>query len=185
VRLPLRARSVPPILLLLYVASPESLAAQLISDTPALTYTRKGMWFNGWLGYGAVDCRGAQTGGLSGGAALGWTLSPQLLLGVGTTDWTRTDYGDRLIIGTLDVRAQFYPEMTGGFFLTGGVGIGYFLTPGTATSTQLGRGVVIGLGYDARIGEKLSITTFINGFGVHTRDPRAHGGQIGVGLTFH
>ena len=81
---------------------------------------RVGMWFNAGLGIGVGD----DIGGGSGNVALGWTLNPHLLLGVGSSDWRMGFDRTTLTMGTLDLRAQFYPEAEGGFFLTGGLGLG-------------------------------------------------------------
>jgi hypothetical protein len=88
-------------------------------------------------------------------------------------------------LGTLDLRIQFYPEVNGGFFLTGGLGLGYFWVSDSGSGADVGRAILIGLGYDARIGENMSITTFVNRAAIHTADPRGSIGQIGVGLTIH
>lgn len=89
-------------------------------------HARKGFWFNGGLGYGSLGCDNCdgREGGLSGGLALGGTLSQKFLLGVGTTGWTKSEGGATLTVGTLDARVRFYPSATGGFFLTGGLGVG-------------------------------------------------------------
>jgi hypothetical protein len=35
------------------------------------------------------------------------------------------------------------------------------------------------------VAENVSVTTFINGVGIHTSDPSGQAVQAGVGLTFH
>lgn len=106
-------------------------------DSPARVHARQGMWVNAGLGVGV----GNDIGGQSGNLVLGWTLSTHFLLGVGTSDW-RTGF-DRatLTMGTLDLRTQFYPEVTGGFFLTGGLGLGYFRLSDSGTGADIGRSV--------------------------------------------
>jgi hypothetical protein len=178
---PPRAKSAPILLLLLLAATPGSLAGQLMSGDSVHIYGRKGMWFNVGLGTGV----GSDIGGQSGNLALGWAVSPRFLLAVGTSDWrTRVDRAT-LTLGTVDFRMEFYPELSGGFFLTGGLGLGYFWFSDSGTGPNIGRAIILGLGYDARIGENVSITTFINRASIHTSDPRGSVGQIGVGLTFH
>jgi hypothetical protein len=178
--LPLRAKSAP-LLLLLLAATPGSLAGQLLSDSVHI-YGRQGMWFNVGLGTGV----GNGIGGQSANLALGWALSPRVLLAAGSSDW-RAALTDRssVTLGTLDARIQFYPEVNGGFFLTGGLGLGYFWVSDSGSGPNIGRAFILGLGYDARIGGNTSITVFINRAAIHTPDPRGSVGQIGVGLTFH
>jgi hypothetical protein len=166
-------------LLLLLTATPGSLAGQLVGDGPARPLSRQGMWFNAGLGVGV----GNDIGGQSANLAVGWTLSPRLLMAVGSSDWRDSFDRATLTMGTLDLRVQFYPE--GGFFLTGGLGLGYMWLSDSGNGPDVGRAILVGLGYDARVADNMSITTFINIAGVHTPDPRAQVGQIGVGLTLH
>jgi hypothetical protein len=177
---PRRALSVPILLLLLPLALPAFLSAQL-SGTSHPYPTREGMWFSGGLGTGVGE---GGVGGLTANLALGWAVSPRLSLAVGTSDWRVPFDRTSLVMGTLDLRAQFYPEANTGFFLTGGLGLGFFAF-GDGAIVDVGRGIVVGLGYDARVAENTSITTFINRLDVHTSDPRGSGIQLGVGLTFH
>src|SRR5207249_1222133 len=72
---------------------------------------------------GCQNCSG-RTGALSGNISLGGTLSPKLLLGVSTNGWTKSDSGATLTVGTLTAAVRFYPSATGGFFMTGGLGLG-------------------------------------------------------------
>jgi hypothetical protein len=139
------------------------------------------MWFNVGLGVGV----GNDIGGQSGNLAVGWALNPRWLMAVGTSDWRTAFDRATLTLGTLDLRVQFYPEVNGGFFLTGGLGLGYFWLSDSGTGADIGRSFLIGLGYDARIGENVSITTFVNRAAIHTPDPSGSVGQIGVGVTFH
>jgi hypothetical protein len=174
------------ILLFTAITTPAALAAQ--EPTPQLTgsgqrsYSRDGMWFSAGLGTGLGE---GGVGGLTANFAAGWAVSPRVSLAVGSSDWRLPFDRTTLTMGTLDLRAQFYPEVNAGFFLTGGLGLGFFRFDDSGTGADIGRGFVLGLGYDARVGENTSFTTFINRVAVHTADPRASGIQLGVGLTFH
>jgi len=151
--------------------------------------TRTGFWFNGGLGYGSLGCDNCdgREGGFSGGLSLGGSLSQKVLLGVGTTGWTKSEGGVTLTVGTLDARVRFYPSATGGFFLTGGLGIGSISAElaGVGSGRETGVGFVLGLGFDVRIGRNVSLTPFWNGFAVRSSDSDANVGQIGVGVTIH
>src|SRR5947207_4753511 len=87
---------------------------------------RQGFWFSGGLGYGSLGCDncGSREGGISGNLSLGGTITPRFLVGVGTSGWTKSEQGGTLTVAVLDARIRFYPQTSGGFFLTGGVGVG-------------------------------------------------------------
>lgn len=168
------------------------LALLLLNVTTASAqdrHARKGFWFNGGLGYGSLGCDNCdgREGGLSGGLALGGTLSQKFLLGVGTTGWTKSEGGATLTVGTLDARVRFYPSATGGFFLTGGLGVGTISADlaGVGSGSETGVGVVLGLGIDFRIGKNVSFTPFWNGFAVRSSNTDANVGQLGLGITVH
>ena len=161
----------------------------LIAPVPSAAQERHGFWFNGGLGYGSLGCEdcGSREGGLSGGLSLGGTLSPKLLLGVGTTGWYKDEGRASLTVGTLDARLRWYPSTTGGFFLTTGLGVGSIRASvdGFGSASETGVGLMLGLGYDIRIGGGLSLTPFWNGFAVRTDNADANVGQLGLSLTVH
>ncbi|MGD0992728.1 MAG: outer membrane beta-barrel protein [Gemmatimonadales bacterium] len=165
--------------------------ALTIGAVPALgqyPQTRKGFWFNVGLGWGSLGCNGcgSRTGGLSGGLSLGGTISPTFLLGGGTTGWTKSENGATLTVGTLDLRARFYPAAKGGFFLTGGIGLGSISAGfGGISASETGVGVVLGLGYDFRIARTVSLTPYFNGIGVKTSSSDANVVQLGLSVTIH
>ena len=167
-------------------------ATFIFHATPAAAQheqTRSGFWFSGGLGFGSLGCDNCdgREGGLSGGLTFGGTLSPRFLIGAGTTRWTKSEDGATLTVGTLDARIRYYTSETGGFFLTGGLGIGSISADlgGFGSDSEVGVGVVIGLGYDFRIGSNVSLTPFWNGFAVRTSNADANVGQLGLGITVH
>lgn len=145
---------------------------------------REGFWFNIGLGYGSLGCDGClgRESGLSGGLALGGTVSDRVLVGVGTTGYAREVLGEILSAGTLDARIRFYPVRTSGFFLNGGIGVG---TLSYAGETEFGLGLMLGLGWDVRVGRRVSLTPFWNGSAMRNADVDANFGQLGVGVTWH
>jgi hypothetical protein len=165
------------------------LASLLLPSTATAQQTRQGFWFNIGIGYGSLGCDDCddRTGGGSGDLSLGGTLSRHWLLGVGFTGWSREEDGTTLRVSTVDARVRFYPSATGGFFLTGGLGYGqiYARVDGFGSDTQNGGALLLGLGYDARIGRNVSLTPYWNGFAVKTDDSDANVGQIGLGITLH
>jgi len=151
--------------------------------------TRDGFWFSGGLGYGSLGCDncGSREGGISGNLSLGGTITPRFLLGVGTSGWTKSEQGATLTVGLVDARVRFYPQTSGGFFLTGGVGIGSVTgsVPGFGSNTETGAGVILGMGYDVRVSRNTSITPYWNGYGMKNSNTDANVGQIGLAVTLH
>jgi len=149
--------------------------------------TRQGFWFNIGLGYGSLGCKdcSGRTGSVSGGLALGGTLSQKVVIGGGTNGWTKSENGATLTVSTLTALIRFYPSATGGFFLLGGLGVGQIhgSVSGFGSATETGVGAVLGLGYDIRVGNNLSITPFWNGFAMNSSNSDANVAQIGLGLT--
>ena len=177
----LRATSVAA--LILAALSPRVASAQGHSQT------RQGFWFNGGMGYGSLgcqDCTGRE-GGVSGGIAIGGTLSQKVLLGAGTNGWTKSQNGTRLNVGTLTALLRFYPSNTGGFFLLGGLGVGQIHTgvSGIGSASETGFGALVGLGYDIRVGQNVSLTPYWNGFAMSSSNSDANVGQLGLGITLH
>jgi hypothetical protein len=180
-----RFPALPILFFVLAAAIPAGLTAQAVAPDPGSPGhypSRTGMWFSAGLGTAGMD---GDFGGLSGNFVLGGTLNQRVLLGVGSTDWRVG--ADRTIatIGTLDLRTQFYPEANGGFFLTGGLGLGFFRMDDSGSGPDVGSGIVLGLGFDARVAANTSITTFINRVAFHTSHPRGTFLQLGVGVTAH
>lgn len=150
---------------------------------------RDGFWFSGGLGWGSLGCADCseRTGGLSGGLSLGGTLGRHVLFGVGTTGWTRSESGSSMTVGTLDARVRVYPSARGGFYLTGGAGVGSVSVgvSGFGSGSETGFGLLLGLGYDIRVAPMLSITPFWHGYAVQASDVDANVGQIGLSITVH
>lgn len=125
-----------------------SVAFLVLTPVAGMAQDRHGFWFNGGPGYGSLGCDncGSREGGLSGGLSLGGTLSPHVLLGVGTSGWYKEEFGVALTVGTLDARLRFYPSRTGRFFLTTGLGLGtiHASISGLAGDTETGVGFMLG-----------------------------------------
>lgn len=161
---------------------PTLLAAQ------ARPQTREGFWFGAGLGIGSAGCDGCdgRETALTGTLSIGGTLSPTVLLGAGTSGWTKTVDDETLTVGTLTALVRFYPSATGGFFLLGGLGLGSVTAEsGGVSQTESGVGGIVGLGYDFRVGANVSLTPFWNYF-VATNDLIDFNvAQLGLGVTLH
>jgi hypothetical protein len=168
-------------------------AAVAVSQVPAAKprndHARRGFWFSGGLGYGSLGCDGCddRVGGLSGGIQLGGSVSQKVLLGGGTAGFTRSEGGVTETVATAVALIRFYPSATGGFFLLGGLGFGAIEVDvsGFGSASETGAGALLGLGYDIRVGEKVSLTPFWNGFAASTTNADANVGQLGLSVTLH
>jgi hypothetical protein len=151
--------------------------------------TRQGFWFNVGLGAGSLGCDDcdSRTNGLSGQLSLGGTISPRFLLGAGTNGWTKEEDGVTLTMGSLAALVRFYPSATGGFYLTGGMGIATLDLglAGYGSESDTGVSAILGIGYDIRVGQNVSLTPFWNGIGGSFDGYGANFGQIGLGMTIH
>lgn len=166
------------------VASPR----QPGSNALVRAQSRQGFWFNGGLGVGAAGCVGCvgRQVGTSGGLSLGGTLSDRVLLGVGTTGWYKSIDGVSVSGGTFDARLRFYPSLASGFFVTGGGGLGSISVWNAFDSaSETGAGVLLGLGWDIRVGRNVSVTPFYNGFAVGVASGTYYVDQFGLGITIH
>jgi hypothetical protein len=150
---------------------------------------RDGFWFSGGLGYGSLGCDncGSREGSMSADLSLGGTISPRFLIGAGTAVWSKSQEGTTLTVSTLDARVRFYPSAIGGFFVTGGLGIGSIRgdVTGLGSATETGVGTVLGLGWDIRVARNASVTPYWNGFAMKNSNADANVGQAGIAITLH
>ena len=164
-----------------------ALAIALPTAAAAQQY-RSGFWINGGIGLGSYGCEGCD-GRESGGSAtlsLGGTLSQKVSLGVGINVWAKEYEGLDLTTSTLTALIRFYPSATGGFYLTGGLGIASESVSADDISVSVsGTGVLLGLGYDIRIGNNISLTPFWHGNGMAFDEGNSNFGQLGLSLTVH
>ena len=169
--------------LTLAALSPRDASAQGHSQT------RQGFWFSGGMGYGSLGCQdcGGREGALSGEIALGGTVSQKVLIGAGTNGWSKSENGARLTVGTLTAQIRYYPSATGGFYLLGGLGVGQVRAEvsGLGSDSETGVGALVGLGYNFRVGQNVSLTPYWNGFAMGSSNTDANVGQIGLGITVH
>jgi outer membrane protein with beta-barrel domain len=154
--------------------------------------TRQGFWMGGGLGYGSMglSCTGCsgvgREGGVSGYFKLGGTLRQNILLGVETNGWTKSQGGGTVTMGNLSGAAYWYPMPAQGLFLKAGAGYSNLrVSSGGVSASDGGFGFLGGVGYDIRTGRNLSITPVANWFRGGFNNGSADVLQIGVGVTSH
>lgn len=170
-----------------------ALVSMLVATAPLTAqheHVRRGFWFNGGLGYGSLgcdDCDGDREGGLSGQLGIGGTVSQKVMLGAMSNFWVKDVDGVTLSVSTLVAGIRFYPSATGGFYLTGGVGLGTIRADldGFGSDTENGAGALLGAGLDFRVGRNVSLTPFINFFAMASDNVDANVTQIGLSVTIH
>ena len=138
----------------------------------------QGMYATVGLGYGLAkvtcdQCEGSErTGNLTGFLGVGGALSQAVLLGVEAAGWSKvTDNNDNRSMGVANGVVTWYPSRREGFFIKGGVGLGWIygdqeLSDGSIQSvSKSGIGYSAGLGYDMRIQRNTSVTAVVNFYG--------------------
>jgi hypothetical protein len=169
------------------------LAAVLATSASAQqAQTRQGFWIGGGMGYGSMGlhCESCsdvgREGGMSGYLKLGGTLRQNILLGVETNGWRKSEGGATVTMGNMSGAAYWYPMATNGLFIKGGVGYSILsLDDGIAKTDDSGFGVIGGLGYDVRVSRNLSITPVANWFRGGFEGGSADVLQFGVGISSH
>jgi hypothetical protein len=150
--------------------------------------TRQGFWIGGGLGYGSMglSCDGCadtdRVGAPSGYLKLGTTIRQNILLGVETNAWTKSELGVRLTMANISGAVYWYPMATNGMFVKAGAGYSALDAGGGGTN---GFGVLGGVGYDIRMTPSLSITPVANWFRGGFDGGSANVLQIGLGVTSH
>jgi hypothetical protein len=113
---------------------------------------------------------------------LGGTLRQNILLGVETNGWTKSEFGSRLTMGNVSGAVYWYPMTSNGLFVKAGAG--YSVLDNDLSNTS-GFGLLGGVGYDVRVGQNLSITPVANWFRGSFDGGSANVVQIGLGVTSH
>lgn len=121
-----------------------------------------GTWFGigaggGWARVSCTICSAARDVGPAGQMRIGTTLRPGLLVGGEASAWTHTNEDDvRETVGTIAAVGYLYPRPGGALYLKGGAGYVAFRAGNDLASNLFG--LIVGAGYEFRIGEQLSIT---------------------------
>jgi hypothetical protein len=155
---------------------------------------REGFWISFGFGAGSLGSGNSCTSQFcpeslreTGAVAylrMGGTVSQHALLGVESSGWARVDEnGEVSQFGALSLVGFYYPSVSGGFFLRGGVGTANHARNDDRRS---GLGLSIGLGIDLKAGNTFSFTPFANL--IHGRfsnpDIRRNLLQLGLGFSW-
>jgi hypothetical protein len=123
-------------------------------------------------------------------------MSKQVLLGGEIDAWTKSDSGFTDQLGNVSAAVYYYPAVSSGFFLKGGVGFSTFRETNGVTDEGTGVGFLAGLGYDVRVGRNVSLTPVANFYWGAVGDIKEnsaavitgwkqHVFDVGLGITFH
>ena len=172
-----------------------AVAAILMLAVPAASaqhpQVREGFWWSIGLGGGSLGCENCDDRESGGAATLsfGGTVSDHVLLAGTLSGWGKNENDATLTVGLTTFTVRYYPSATGGFWLTAGLGVGSTdLTIGdnpTITFSESGFGGLAGLGYDIRVGRMISITPWLQWFGLDNDPGSVNVGQLGIAVTFH
>ncbi len=145
------------------------------------------------LGYGSFACSTCGGGREAGGTVylkLGVAVSESVLLGLEGNLWVNGYWPEERAgvtrswgIGAAVI--QFYPNAESGLFLKGGAGIFTREVGGLGSSTfEDGGGVIVGLGFDARVRSDLFVSPYANYVYAGTHDGNIRMFQIGLGIMW-
>jgi hypothetical protein len=126
--------------------------------------------------------------GPSGYLRLGGAVSQNLVIAGETHGWTHSQGSVTSRVGYLMAIAQWYPQATGGFHLTGGVGMGALDEEDTDPATgytleSVGAALELGAGYDWRLAHNFSLTPYANFLAMGGGEPKFNGSGVGGSLS--
>jgi len=181
-------------------------AALLVASASASAQNaqvRDGFTFSFGLGGGsaALSCPGCgttprETGG-SGYLRLGGAISPSLVIAGEANGWSKEVNDVNVQMGTVAAVAQWYPAVSNGFYVKGGVGVSSYTEDDPGAKAQaIGLGYQFGMGYDWRIARNFSLTPYMNFLGMANSEVKVDGSnvgqkigtsnmQYGLGFTWH
>ena len=179
---------------------------------PAMAQERGGFWIGAGTGLGStgVSCGGCDSereGGGTGYIRAGWTMNDRLLIGGDVNIWRKgaeLEEGLKATINLYSVlgTATFYPSRSSGLFVKGGAGVSLLDTDvdfaGMNFTVEMGKGLglLAGVGYDFRVGRRISVTPAMNAWYGDLGDVKVSGETLferwkhnvvdfTIGITFH
>ena len=162
----------------------------------------KGFWVGAGIGVGSARlscqiCQGNRGSGTSGYLRTGFTISPQMLVGLEGTVWYKTASEVDHMLTSLQGVFYFYPQANSGLYIKTGLGLAQYSAKNSEDkiSSQALAGS-IGLGYEIRVSRSMSFVPYANFLGSAGADVRLNDNiaglaantsliQFGIGLTLH
>src|SRR5216684_1441934 len=153
--------------------------AWIAFPSAAVAQDRSGFWFGAGGGYGSAnvsckDCgKGSRESSGVGYVRGGWNLNPQTRIGIEYDIWMKKQAIETRVEGTVNLSnvsgtVSYYPSPTANFFVKGGAGASLggteFNVQGSKISADPGKGfgVIVGAGYDLRVGRRWSVTPAVD-----------------------
>lgn len=166
------------------------LLAHLVSTASAQRpQTRDGFWFMGGLATASLGCNdcGDRVSGTGAAIALGGTVSRTVQLGATINNWYKSEDGATLNVGILGANIRLYPSPTGGFYFNGALGIASIDAEiaGIGSGSETGTGLLLGVGYDIRVGRMLSLTPLANFVATRYDGGDLNFWQLGLAISVH
>lgn len=176
-----------------------ALAAPVAAQRPQ---TRQGFWIGFGFGGGSLawacdGCADQKEDGPTGFVKLGGTPSEKVRLGAEINSWSLDVGAATITAGVVVFAVDWYPKADGGFFLTGGLGAATYLRQTASSDAESSSGaLLLGTGYDIRVGRNISLTPMLTFWGSGKADLEANntaintglrhtGATLQLGITFH
>lgn len=156
--------------------------------------TRQGLNVSFGLGAGSggvkcTDCASDRQNGGTGYFRLGGTVSPQLVVGGELSGWTHSEDAGDVTFSYITAFAQYYPVVTSGFFVKGGLGFGgtefnvQDPTLGNIKLESQGLAGSVGAGYDIRLGKNFSLSPYVEYMSTFGAPAKVNGQDAGGNLN--
>ena len=164
--------------------------------------TRQGFGISFGLGIGSAEFKAdgfdvdRESAG-SGYLRIGGHVRPNLFIGGELSGWTKEEDGLEGTVSFATAVAQWYPTVSSGFYLKGGLGFSNTVIEGGGDElTAAGLALSLGVGYDWRVAKNFSLTPYLNILQSAGAEAKFNGVgldenlstnvvQIGLGFTWH
>ena len=164
------------------VMSPKILTAQRPQSRPGFWASMSGG--SGNLNWSCDGCSKRSHGGATIAMRVGGSPSQNVLLGA-EINYLLVDLGTAAInAGYSAFTVYWYPSATGGLFIKSGVGVGTFYqrTSDSLTARSASAALLLGAGYDIRVGRKISLNPMLTVWSSNKAYLKEEGAPIATGF---